>query len=165
VTPRAGRPGRPRRGRMGPMLPLVLLVVLLGVAGCGGEEDDAAQPPPATGTGGGAGPTAGAGTGTDGGGDAAGVPVLTERDGNRTVSLRVGGEALIRLHPPVVWAPPLVSEPGIVELSPVEYFADPGFTEYAVRAVAPGTVVVSTSGSRGGGGRAERFEVAFEVAG
>ena len=122
-------------------MPLAFLILLLAVIPACGAEGGGTLPPTGSGN---------------------GVPVITDADGNRTVTVKVGREVNLRLRPPPSWDFPSATGPA-VDISQVDYFQDPGFAEYVLRGVSPGTVVVSSSGLRQDGGKAVRFEVTIRV--
>jgi predicted secreted protein len=61
--------------------------------------------------------------------------VVTQADDGRLISLTVGAEIPLRLDSSWAWD------------QPVDYFADPGFTEWIVTAVQPGDAVVTAAGA------------------
>lgn len=75
------------------------------------------------------------------------VRVLTERDSGAAVALAIGESVSLRLSHDWLWSTPQVEGSAVV-LAPVEYFADPGYTEWSVEAVRPGKTVVRIEGSR-----------------
>ena len=130
---------------------LILFLVFVPACGTGGEPGASPTPPPPP-------PTAPAPETAP----SEGQPILTDAERGRTVTLRVGESALLRLHPPVQWDEPSFSGPH-VQASQVNYFDDPGFLEWELRAVSPGSVVVSSAGRRSDGGRAVRWEATIRV--
>jgi predicted secreted protein len=74
------------------------------------------------------------------------VTVLTEADSGRTIDMRIGEEVLLRLSHNHTWSEPNADGQG-VELAPVDYLVDPGFTEWRISATGAGTAVVTTSGT------------------
>jgi hypothetical protein len=74
------------------------------------------------------------------------VTVLTEADSGRSVGMRVGDEVLLRLSHNLTWSDPTVEGNG-VELAPVDYLVDPGFTEWRISATGPGIAVVTVAGT------------------
>lgn len=58
--------------------------------------------------------------------------VLTPDDAGATLRLSPGEEASLHLTPPWQDAVAEVGDPAVVELVPVEHFADPGYAEYTV---------------------------------
>jgi predicted secreted protein len=73
-------------------------------------------------------------------------PVLTQADDGRLISLTVGAEVPLRLDSSWAWDHPAV-DGDVVTLTQVDYFADPGFTEWIVTAVQPGDAVVTAAGA------------------
>jgi hypothetical protein len=107
---------------------IALLLVLPLLAACGGDEPGAGptsseseSPVPET------------------------VAAITATDSGRSYTLAPGDETSLRLSSEYVWSEPDVSG-GAVELSPVDYLQDPGFSEWVVRAAAPGTATISSVG-------------------
>ena len=101
-------------------------LVIVALAACGGGDlpsgsDTGGAPPPETGA------------------------AITAADSGETFSLAPGAEASLRLSSEYVWSEPVV-EGDAIELSPVDYFQDPGFSEWLVRAVRPGTATISSLG-------------------
>jgi hypothetical protein len=78
-------------------------------------------------------------------GASAATPPITQADSGRTFRLHLGRSETLRLSSAWVWSPP---RPGsrAVELTPIMYFRDPGFTAWNVRARAPGTATISSVG-------------------
>ncbi|MPZ87150.1 MAG: hypothetical protein GEU81_03555 [Nitriliruptorales bacterium] len=72
--------------------------------------------------------------------------VITEADDGSTFALRRGDARALRLSNDSLWDLPEVSG-GAVELVPVDYLVDPGYTEWQVDAVAAGTAEVAVAGS------------------
>ena len=99
-----------------------LLVLLL--AACSGGED-------APGTGGAATEPA--------------PEAITAADTGAEVALAVGEELPLRLSSEYLWSEPVV-EGGAIELHRVDYFQDPGFSEWTVRGAAPGRATISSLG-------------------
>jgi predicted secreted protein len=127
-------------------VPVVALACLL--AGCGGE-----------------------GSGGEGGGAATEtVPdAITAPDSGTSYTLAVGDETSLRLSSEYVWSEPVV-EGGGIEVDRVDYLQDPGFSEWLVRAVAPGSATISSlgdpacEGEHGCPDEAVRFQVTITVA-
>ena len=86
--------------------------------------------------------------------------VVTQAHHGRLISLTVGGEVPLRLDSSWLWDQPAVDADAVV-LTPVDYFADPGFMEWIVTAVAPGDAVVTAAGvpNCGDGSRCPPMEV------
>jgi predicted secreted protein len=103
-----------------------LLPVL--VNGCGGEEGPRE---------GGAGETS----------TTASAPqVITEADSGGSFTLPRGSKTSLRLSGEYGWTEPTV-EGAAVQLARVDYFQDPGFSEWAVVAVQPGKATIATRGT------------------
>ena len=109
---------------------LALLVVALPLlAACGGDDSspgsttgEDAAPPPETGG------------------------AITAADTGETFTLLPGDETSLRLSSEYSWEEPEVDGEA-VELSPVEYLQDPGFSEWVVRGTRPGTATISSLGT------------------
>jgi hypothetical protein len=82
------------------------------------------------------------------------VPILTQRDAGKTVTLKAGGTALFRVHADGA----LKVRGATVRMTEVLYFADPGFREWELHALRPGATVLNAP--RTGGGR---FTVTIRV--
>lgn len=95
--------------------------------------------------------------------------VITEADTGATFSLPTGGETSMRLSSEYVWSEPAV-DGGAVQLVPVDYLQDPGFSEWVVQGVAPGTATIVATGTPACAGQDGcpdaplRFEVRITVA-
>jgi predicted secreted protein len=72
--------------------------------------------------------------------------VVTEADNGRLINLTVGAEVRLRLESSWAWDQP-AADGDAVAFTQVEYFADPGFTEWIVTAVQPGDAAVTASGA------------------
>jgi hypothetical protein len=83
--------------------------------------------------------------------------VITEADSGESFTLAQGAETNLRLTSDRSWSEPTVSGEA-VELTRVDYFQDPGFSEWVVQAVGPGTATIA---ARGG---PLRFQVEIVVA-
>jgi predicted secreted protein len=94
----------------------------------------------------------GTGTAEDGGTDApvlgAGA-IITEADTGSLLRLRTGEDAVLRLSPPFLDAQLRVDDPGVLEIVPVQHFADPGYTEWELRASAPGRASLTAEATDG----------------
>jgi hypothetical protein len=88
------------------------------------------------------------GDGDPGSGDEAGPPpdAINAAHSGGTFTLAQGAETSLRLSSEYSWGEPEVSGDA-VELSPVDYLQDPGFAEWLVRAVRPGTAAISSKGT------------------
>jgi predicted secreted protein len=106
----------------------LLAVLLAASAACGGS--DASTPPE------GGGPDAPQAEAGD---------AITEADAGRSLTLAEGAETSLQLSSEYVWTDPVL-EGAAVELSPVDYLQDPGFSEWLVHAVGPGTATISSLG-------------------
>jgi len=73
-------------------------------------------------------------------------------DSGKTFTLRTGQNATLRLTERYHWTRPRISGAG-VRLVPVNYFRDPGFLEWQVRAGPAGTGRITATGYGEGGGR------------
>jgi hypothetical protein len=100
----------------------VLPLLVVALAACGGES----------GGGPGSGPTEA-------------PEAITARDSGRTFTLAPGEEVSLRLSSEYGWSEPAV-DGGAVELSPVDYVQDPGFSEWLVQATEAGTATISSLG-------------------
>ncbi len=87
--------------------------------------------------------------------------VLTERDTGELVEIRTGESVPLRLSSTWVWDAPRLDGTA-VELTPVNYFTDPGFQEWIVSAVVAGEAVVSATGTASDG-RTASVEITFAV--
>jgi hypothetical protein len=109
-------------------LVLFLLVLTLVVDGCGEEasrEGGAAETDPAR---------------------RAAPQTITEVDSGESFTLTPGSETRLRLSGQYVWSEPTVRGDA-VELARVDYFQDPGFSEWTVLAVQPGTATIAARGT------------------
>jgi predicted secreted protein len=89
--------------------------------------------------------------------------VITERDSGKSFTVRRGGTATLRLSGRYRWVGPKVKGRA-VRLSPVDYFADPGFREWQVDAVARGRAKITAVGYDPIGDRVpRRFRVLIVV--
>jgi hypothetical protein len=132
---------------------VVLLLVLPVIAACGGGDEPAAEqtasgpeaPVPET-------------------GDA-----ITAEDSGGEFALAPGGETSLRLSSEYLWSEPVV-EGDAIELSPVDYLQDPGFTEWLVHGLRPGAATISSlgepacEGEHGCPDEPVRFQVTITVA-
>lgn len=75
--------------------------------------------------------------------------LLTNTDAGALVRLSPGEEVVLRLTPPLQGDEPDVADPEVVEVVPVQHFADPGYAEYELLALAPGRTTVSVAGTDG----------------
>ncbi len=129
-----------------------LLLLLPALTGCGGSD---APPPAETES---EAPQAEAGD------------AITASDSGRSFTLAVGGQTSLRLSSEYVWDEPVV-EGDAVELGRVDYLQDPGFSEWTVGGVRPGTAAISSlgtpacDGEHGCPDEPVRFRVTITVAG
>jgi hypothetical protein len=70
---------------------------------------------------------------------------ITERSSGKTFRLAKGATATLRLSNRWEWTEPRVSTEA-VELTPVEYFVDPGFREWTVEARRRGRATIRATG-------------------
>ena len=83
---------------------------------------------------------------------------LTPAQSGKTFRLAKGRTATLRLPGGWMWTEPTPSS-GAVELTPVEYFVDPGYSEWQIDAHARGTVTIRSLGTPG----PRRFVVTLRV--
>jgi hypothetical protein len=72
-------------------------------------------------------------------------PPITQASSGKTFRIAKGESAKLRLSNRWFWSDPTVSSPR-VELTPVEYFRDPGFREWIIDANKVGRVTIRSSG-------------------
>lgn len=72
-------------------------------------------------------------------------PILTDVDDGRSIGLALGAETSLRLDSAWFWDEPVIQGDAI-ELTRVDYFTDPGFTEWIVTARQPGDAVLTATG-------------------
>ena len=72
--------------------------------------------------------------------------VITERDSGKTFKFSQATQARLRLSNQYVWQVPRISGTAIA-LEPVQYFRDPGYTEWNIKVMAPGSARISSTGS------------------
>ena len=77
---------------------------------------------------------------------ASAAPPITQAQSGRTYRLRVGGSATLHLVHSWAWSAPRLSSRAI-ELTPIMYFRDPGFTAWDIRARARGTATIRSVGT------------------
>jgi len=70
---------------------------------------------------------------------------ITQADSGKTFRLARGASATLRLSERWRWSTPRATTRAI-ELTPVEYLVDPGFREWQVDALTPGSVTVKALG-------------------
>lgn len=71
---------------------------------------------------------------------------ITQDASGKTFRLTKGGSATLRLSSRWQWTDPRVSTKA-VELTPVEYFADPGFREWTIEARKRGRATIRSAGT------------------
>jgi hypothetical protein len=71
---------------------------------------------------------------------------ITEADSGEAFTLAPGAETSLRLSGDYEWSEPAV-EGEAVQLARVDYFQDPGFSEWAVLGVRPGTATIAARGT------------------
>jgi predicted secreted protein len=71
---------------------------------------------------------------------------ITEADNGASFMLSPGSRTSLRLSGQCVWSEPTLRGDA-VELARVDYFQDPGFSEWAVLAVRPGTARIAALGN------------------
>jgi hypothetical protein len=71
---------------------------------------------------------------------------ITEVDSGESFTLSAGSETRLRLSGEYVWSEPTVRGDA-VELARVDYFQYPGFSEWAILAVQPGTATIAARGT------------------
>jgi len=94
-------------------------------------------------------------------------PPITYRSSGKTFHLAKGEGATLRLSNRWRWSTPRVST-RVVDLTPVEYFVDPGFREWAIEAHARGRATIRSFGRPNCWGcdlTARRFSVTIVVVG
>jgi len=72
--------------------------------------------------------------------------MITESDSGDSVTLSAGSETRLQLSGDYVWSEPTVRGDA-VELTPVDYLQDPGFSEWVILAVQPGTATIAADGT------------------
>jgi hypothetical protein len=72
-------------------------------------------------------------------------PPLTQRSTGKTFRVTKGGQMTLRLSNRWQWSDPLVTTKA-VELTPVEYFVDPGFREWKIRGHKRGSATIRSLG-------------------
>jgi len=95
---------------------------------------------------------------------------ITEADSGESFTLATGSETRLRLSWDYVWSEPTVDGEA-VQLARVDYFQDPGFSEWTVLAFRPGTATIAARGTPACAGRARscpdaplRFRVRIMIA-
>jgi predicted secreted protein len=87
---------------------------------------------------------------------------ITEVDSGESFMLSAGSETRLRLSGEYVWSEPTV-QGDAVELTRVDYFQDPGFSEWVVRAVQPGTATIAARGACAGQERCPDAPLRFQL--
>src|SRR4051794_16973163 len=72
-------------------------------------------------------------------------PPITQAASGKTVRMAKGENASLRLSNRWHWSEPLVSSRAL-ELTPVDYFVDPGFREWMIEARKRGRVIIRSLG-------------------
>lgn len=96
-------------------------------------------------------------------------PTITAAHSGRSFTLAAGSETRLRLPGEYDWSEPTVRGEA-VRLDRVDYFQDPGFSEWTVVAVQPGTATIAARGRpaatdrQGSRGTPLRFHVELTVA-
>jgi hypothetical protein len=85
-------------------------------------------------------------TGETGPSPRAAPPTITEADSGESFSLPRDSQTSLRLSGEYLWSEPKVRGDA-VQLTPVNYFQDPGFSEWSVLAVRPGTATIAAQGT------------------
>jgi hypothetical protein len=88
---------------------------------------------------------------------------ITEEHSGRSFALAPGSGTALRLPGEYEWGEPAVRGEA-VRLARVDYLQDPGFSEWIVAAVRPGTATIAALGAPAGAGRPLRFQVEIAVA-
>jgi predicted secreted protein len=106
-------------------------------------------------------------SGEEGGGAPAPAPraaprTITEADRGKSFTLSPGSETSLRLSGDYVWSEPTVSG-AAVQLTRVDYFRDPGFSEWMVRAVQAGKATIESRGTCAGQERCPDDPIRFRV--
>jgi hypothetical protein len=86
---------------------------------------------------------------------------ITEADSGESFTLATDGRTSLRLSGEYEWTEPSVVGAGL-QLTRVDYFQDPGFSEWSVVAVEPGRATISARGTSGSD-KPLRFRVEFTV--
>jgi hypothetical protein len=84
--------------------------------------------------------------------------VITARDHGKTFTLAPGAGTSLRLSGDYDWSEPAVAGDAVA-LARVDYFQDPGFSEWAIEAVSAGTATIAARGTP-----TLRFQVKIVVA-
>jgi hypothetical protein len=145
---------------------VVLLAVLVG--GCGEEgsqEEGAGETTPAPRA---APPATPETTPAPRAASPAAPEAITEVNSGESFTLFAGSETRLRLSGEYVWSEPTARD-DVVELTHVDYFQDPGFSEWAILAVQPGTATIAARGTPACAGQEQcpgaplRFQVQITV--
>ena len=91
---------------------------------------------------------------------------ITDADSGESFTLAAGAETSLRLSGDYQWSEPAVSGDA-VRLARVDYFQDPGFSEWTVQAVSAGTATIAARGTAACAGCPDtplRFQVRIVVA-
>jgi hypothetical protein len=151
----------------GPLVVTCAVAALLALAGCDADDPGVAVPtgapapapteaPTDAPTSGGPMDDGSSTPGTTDGQDGTAVPaelgpgaLLTNADNGALVRLAPGEEVSLRLTPPLQDGDPDVADPEVLEVVPVQHFADPGYAEYELLALAPGRTTVTVPAADG----------------
>ena len=94
---------------------------------------------------------------------------ITDGDSGKSFTLAPGSKTSLRLSGTYAWSEPTVRGDA-VELARVDYFQDPGFSEWIVLAVQPGKATIAAHGTPACAGRERcpdgplRFQIDITVA-
>jgi len=75
-------------------------------------------------------------------------PPLTQASSGKTIHIAKGESITLRLTNSWHWSDPTVSSKAVV-LTPVEYFVDPGFSEWTIDAHKRGSATITSFGRAG----------------
>lgn len=104
---------------------LLLLVLMLGACGATGGGSSAGSPSPVP--------------------SATAPDVLTEADNGASYRLPAGAEVHLRLSNRYIWSAPRATGP--VELVQIEFFRDPGYSEWVIRPAGSGEATIRSTGT------------------
>jgi len=80
------------------------------------------------------------------GASSASRPPITQAASGKTFHLTKGATATLRLSHRWQWSDPVASSKAI-DLTPVSYYVDPGFSEWTIDARKPGRVTIHATGT------------------
>lgn len=89
---------------------------------------------------------------------------ITQADSGKTFRVARGEAVSLRLHGPWVWKEPRLGSRA-VRLTPIYYFAYPGFQEWTVKAQRLGRATVTSVGNKSGATRQFRVTIVVTKAG